>query len=260
MFLTSWAAAASNGIRPYTTTLSARTMFSRSTQTIPILPGSGAAIVLLRTRGMRRTPTTNGIFYFCALPSRRVAHAARKHGGFAWLLYGCGVLVGFLAFCAVLRWQPYGARLLVPLFAVIPAAPGRPCACASQATNPCARSLCFSAGQRSSPIVRELDTTSQGSAVLSFSLPVNPGILQISSQWTMKLRTYGAADLVARSGCRDVGTDISRNQLEYPFQALVLQRNPNIRFQHVGVENASNRYRKGDTANLRRVVSGLSRE
>ena len=56
-----------------------------------------------------------------------------------------------------------------------------------------------------------------------------------------------AADLVARSGCRDVGIDISKNQLEYPFQALALARNPNIRFQHVGVENASNRYRKQGT-------------
>jgi hypothetical protein len=39
-----------------------------------------------------------------------------------------------------------------------------------------------------------------------------------------------------------VGIDISRNQLEYPFQALLLERNPNVRFVHTGVENASARY------------------
>jgi hypothetical protein len=47
-----------------------------------------------------------------------VARGARKHGDLAWLLYGCGVLAGFVAFCVALRWQPYGARLLVPLFIV----------------------------------------------------------------------------------------------------------------------------------------------
>jgi hypothetical protein len=39
-----------------------------------------------------------------------------------------------------------------------------------------------------------------------------------------------------------VGIDIGQNQLEYPFQALVRERNPAVRFQHTGVENASARY------------------
>jgi len=34
-----------------------------------------------------------------------------------------------------------------------------------------------------------------------------------------------------------VGIDIARNQLEYPFQALLRERNPAVRFWHVGVDH-----------------------
>jgi hypothetical protein len=49
-------------------------------------------------------------------------------------------------------------------------------------------------------------------------------------------------EAVARSGCGLVGLDISENQLEYPFQALLRERNRGVRFIHTGVENASARY------------------
>ena len=47
---------------------------------------------------------------------------------------------------------------------------------------------------------------------------------------------------MARSGCTRIGLDISENQLEYPFQALLRERNPKVRFVHTGVTNASARY------------------
>jgi hypothetical protein len=49
-------------------------------------------------------------------------------------------------------------------------------------------------------------------------------------------------DLTARSGCKDVGIDATENQLEYPFQALLREREPDARFVHTGVVNASARY------------------
>src|SRR5450755_1614986 len=61
-------------------------------------------------------------------------------------------------------------------------------------------------------------------------------------QWNNTPSYLEAVDRTARSGCRLVGLDIGQNQLEYPFQALLLDRNPDVRFVHVGVENGSARY------------------
>ena len=51
-----------------------------------------------------------------------------------------------------------------------------------------------------------------------------------------------AADLTAGSGCGMVGLDVGGDRAEYPFQALVRERNPAVRFVHTGVENRSARY------------------
>jgi hypothetical protein len=61
-------------------------------------------------------------------------------------------------------------------------------------------------------------------------------------QWDNHASYLPAVDLTARSGCTAVGIDIGQNQLEYPFQALLRERNPAVRFFHTGVENASARY------------------
>jgi hypothetical protein len=66
------------------------------------------------------------------------------------------------------------------------------------------------------------------------------------TQWNNRDSYLTAVDLTARSGCSTVGIDINRNQLEYPFQALLRERNPAVRFQHTGVENASARYIPAD--------------
>ena len=174
-----------------------------------------------------------------------VTRGAWKHGDLAWLLYGCGVLAGFVAFCVVLRWQPYGARLLVPLF--IAGAPLAGVLLARLRPQILALGVCvFLLDNARLPLLENWIRPLRGPR----------SIFQTSreSRYFADIRSMEnegsyvtAADVVARSGCRDVGIDISKNQLEYPFQALALERNPNIRFQHAGVENTSNRYRKQGT-------------
>jgi hypothetical protein len=51
-------------------------------------------------------------------------------------------------------------------------------------------------------------------------------------QWHNQASYVEAVDRVARSGCDRVGIDISVNQLEYPFQALLRERRPTVRFTH----------------------------
>jgi hypothetical protein len=66
------------------------------------------------------------------------------------------------------------------------------------------------------------------------------------SQWNNRASYLEAVDRTARSGCTRIGLDISENQLEYPFQALLRERNPKVRFVHTGVTNASARYAGAD--------------
>jgi hypothetical protein len=61
-------------------------------------------------------------------------------------------------------------------------------------------------------------------------------------QWNNRASYLEALDRTARSGCAEIGIDISENQLEYPFQALLRERNPAVHFVHTGVTNASARY------------------
>jgi hypothetical protein len=51
---------------------------------------------------------------------------------------------------------------------------------------------------------------------------------------------------VSSTGCEWVGIDINQNQLEYPLQVLLREKNPLIRFVHVNVNNPSRRYMRPD--------------
>jgi hypothetical protein len=51
-------------------------------------------------------------------------------------------------------------------------------------------------------------------------------------QWNNRASYREAVAQVAAGGCTNVGIDITENQLEYPFQALLRERNPAVRFSH----------------------------
>jgi hypothetical protein len=65
------------------------------------------------------------------------------------------------------------------------------------------------------------------------------------TQWRDDWPAYiASAEEIEKSNCGLIGIDIANFQLEYPLQALLRERNPQIKFEHTGVENASNRYRQ----------------
>ena len=57
-----------------------------------------------------------------------------------------------------------------------------------------------------------------------------------------KREYMSAVQTALDSHCTDIGIDDSQLPIEYPYQALLLEHNPAIRFRHVDVHNASSRY------------------
>jgi hypothetical protein len=162
-----------------------------------------------------------------------------------WMLWAAGLAVAFLLFCFYLKWQPYLARLELPLFVL-----GAPLAA-------------FLLDSLRPPVL----------AVVACVFLMNNTRPEIFENWTRRLKGPGnlfvtsrdqcyfndltqfgnspeayfkAVNLTAQSGCSRVGIDTSRNSLEYPFQALLLERNAIVRFFHLGVENASASYARSD--------------
>ena len=161
-----------------------------------------------------------------------------------WTLYAAALLTALLLFCFYLKWQPYLARLELPLFVL--AAPLaahfltrlRPALlavaiCAFLANN--ARLALFENWTRPLKGPNSLWVTNRDSNYFSDMV-----------QWNKGVSYFPAVELTARSGCAAVGIDIGRNPLEYPFQALLRERNPKVRFVHTGVDNASVRYAPKD--------------
>jgi len=157
-----------------------------------------------------------------------------------WTLYAGALLAAVLLFCFYLKWQPYLARLELPLFVL--AAPLaayfltrlRPALlavliCAFLVNN--ARPALFENWTRPLKGPNSLWVTSRDNNYFSDMV-----------QWNKGASYLPAVELTARSGCETVGIDISQNPLEYPFQALLRERNPGVRFVHTGVENGSARY------------------
>ena len=157
-----------------------------------------------------------------------------------WLIYAGSLAASFLLFCWYVRFQQYGARFLLPLL--------------------------ISASPMAGLLLGEIRP--RVIAVVIGLLLLDKARLPVLQNWTRPLtgphdlwvtpRDAGyfsdiaymqnqgsylrAVDLTARSGCRLAGIDISENQMEYPFQALLRERDPAIRFVHTGVTNASARY------------------
>jgi hypothetical protein len=158
----------------------------------------------------------------------------------AWLVYALGLSAAFLVFCYYLKWQPFLARLELPLFVM-----GAPLAASFlEALRPNFLSLvlCLLLINNTRAALFENWTRPLHGPRNLFITSRDDNYFADMTQWNNRASYLPAVDLTARSGCRLVGIDISRNQLEYPFQALLLERNPNVRFMHSGVENASARF------------------
>ncbi len=153
------------------------------------------------------------------------------------LLYAVSLAIGFLAFCGYLKWQPFMARLLLPLLVL--AAP------LAAAVRPVWLQLILCAalldGARHPALDNWVRPLRGPKSVLS--VPRDLQYFSDMTQWRDTWPGYGdALERLKATRCSLVGIDISRFQLEYPLEALLLESRPGVRFVHIAVSGPSAAY------------------
>jgi len=157
-----------------------------------------------------------------------------------WILYAAALLAAFLLFCLYLKWQPFLARLELPLFVL--AAPLAALLVEKLRHPAVAVILALFLVNNARPALFENWTRPLKGPHSLLATARDDNYFSDMSQWNNRASYVEAVDRTARSGCTRIGLDISENQLEYPFQALLRERNPKVRFVHTGVTNASAQY------------------
>ena len=158
----------------------------------------------------------------------------------SWILYAAGLFAAFLLFCFYLKWQLFMARLELPLFALAAPLAGLFLEALRPAVLPLLICLFLAANTRL-PLFQNWTRPLQGPHSLLVTAR-DDNYFRDMIQWNYRTTYLPSIDAVARSGCATVGIDIERDQVEYPFLAILRERNPAVRFFHTGVENASARY------------------
>ena len=154
----------------------------------------------------------------------------------AWTFYAGGLLVSWLLFCAYLKWQPFLARLELPLFILAMPLAAALLQALRRAPLQLAVCLFLFSGARA-PAIENWTRPLKGPRSL-FVTARNDNYFSDMGQWNNQASYLESVRRVAASGCNTVGIDIGENQLEYPFQALLRQRNRAVHFVHTGVASA----------------------
>jgi len=157
-----------------------------------------------------------------------------------WTLYAAALVAAFLLFCLYLKWQPFLARLELPLFVL-----GAPLAAllVEKLRYPAAAViLALFLVNNARPVLFENWTRPLKGPLSLWVTARDANYFSDMGQWNNRPSYLESVDRTARSGCTRVGLDTSENQVEYPFLALLRERNPRVRFVHTGVANPSARY------------------
>jgi hypothetical protein len=157
-----------------------------------------------------------------------------------WIIYGLCLLAGFLLFCLYLRWQPFGARLQLPLFVLGAALLGK----AIDVIRPSwigaifavillAGSLPWLAFNNYRPLVGNKNILNTSRTDLYF-------LNRIPS---LETSYKSAAKFIAGNAgkdCPQVGLYMDSNDYEYPIWVLLQgQLGRSIRIESVDVQNVS---------------------
>ena len=189
-------------------------------------------------RNANQEADANNRWHLGLLAAAFVAAAFRRQR--PWLAYSAGLAAAFVAFCFYLKWQPFFSRLELPLFVL-----GAPLiASLLDGLRPAVLSLAvclFLLDGTRHPLLDNWTRPLRGPRE-----PRDMAYFNDLTQFHDRDFLLGEAARVAATGCEVVGIDINQNQLEYPLQALLREKDPRIRFVHVKVNNASRRYTRPD--------------
>lgn len=162
----------------------------------------------------------------------------------ALLLYTLALAAGFVLFCFYLKWQPFMARMLLPLFVLSSPVAGvvgeriRPAALQVL----CLFLLSLFLINNTRPYLFENWTRPLKGPHSLLHTPRDSNYFSDMSQWEERKWFVPAVDATANLACSTIGIDINHFQLEYPFQALLRERKPGTNFVHTGVRNVSIKY------------------
>jgi Glycosyltransferase family 87 len=161
------------------------------------------------------------------------------------LAYALALVAGFVLFCFYLKWQPYMARLFLPLFVLASPIPGvfggkvRPAAIQL--------ALCLLLMNNARPFLFENWVRPLKGSHSLLRTAREDNYFADMTQWNNAESHRASVHALADLNCPLVGLDTNHLQLEYPIQALLLERRPGTRFVHTAVANPSATYASEET-------------
>ena len=157
---------------------------------------------------------------------------------FRW--FAIGWIIAWILFFAALRWQPYMTRLHLPLFLSGAVFIGISLDNVRPRFLAILVCLLLFNDSRTYLFANWLRPLGGPTGILKTSRDDNyfTGIASLID----RKDALEIVSQIARTDCLRVGIDTNQMELEYPFMALLLQRNPHYKFRHTDVRNASRRY------------------
>ena len=155
---------------------------------------------------------------------------------------GLACATAFLLFCFYLRWQPFQARMLLPLFVLT--APMAGVALEGLRCTVLQIGVCvFLLSGARLPLLQNWIRPLVGPESV-FRTTREQQYFADMTHWHNRQQYLDTVAAIRQSNCYTIGIDANRNSLEYPLQALLLRADKRYRFVHTGVHNASAKYAK----------------